>query len=301
MIARSEVGSVTDVVHEAYRSLNLAYRQIGEDQTTDRSKAAYSPVVLGAVEGSEQAVARETLVEDLNDIIGHTAARIGEHLAALSSLYLPSPEGVYRDHPIVQDAENQRSPRSAAFTLARGILEGVSMFAWVAGLDSDQDERLRRTASISIWSAHFADRANGSTLEEGARRRGKAANVGVIPKLTQTTMIKDSLGSDGLRLYSRWSGRAHHAPWAGVPALLRKDHGHLVAYSSALEQPAHLELAADVAKLIHLQLDLMIDVLGKKRFPLVDELPTLEKYLRRASNIASTEVAKQGVSDSELI
>ena len=37
----------------------------------------------------------------------------------------------------------------------------------------------------------------------------------------------------------------------------------------------------------------MIDVLGKKRFPLVDELPTLEKYLRHTSDMAATEVAQQ--------
>lgn len=286
-------GSVTDVVHEAYRFLSDTYRAVGEDRVVDRTKAVFQPLLLGAEDGTEQAVAREMLASDLQDIIGHTGARIGEHVAALTALYQPSAPELRRNHPLVEAAENQRAPRSAAFTVARSILEGVSMFAWVCDAGVTQTERLRRTASISIWSAHYADIAHGSSTEPLVKARAKTADVGDPNWFNPTRVIKVALGASGSRLYAVWSGRAHHAPWAGLPGLLQRDHGDAVAYSSALEQPAQLELAADVTMLIRKQLDIMIDVLGKRRTADVGELERLEKYLRHCAEGAAEIVARQ--------
>lgn len=290
-----QVGSVTDIVHEAYRVLCVVYQAVGADREVDPSKRVR--LELESPDDSAQARARLALADFLNEIIGHTATRIGEHLSALRTLYQPSPRAVRRDHPFVQEAENRRSPRSASFTVARGILEGVSMFAWVSDSKVSHTEWLRRTASVSIWSAHYADRANGTSTKADAIKTANTANIGQIPRFTQTGVVEDSLGDFGTKLYGAWSGRAHHAPWAGLPGLLQTDHGDAVTYSAALEQPAHIELATDVTILIRIHLDCMVEMHGKRRTRAVDELVTLEAYLRRASDVARAAVAEQQAVD----
>jgi hypothetical protein len=237
---------------------------------------------------------------------GDIGVRVVHHVQALGVAYCPrdpDPTG-----PQSKWDARQLWPKSAAFTLARGVLEGVSVCCWLMAPSVQPTERVRRVALLELWSAKHSDSDSGepsalpdaiAQVEElghavvDAQRNPGILRAGMPPaRFSFSGAIREVFGAEGVQDYSRWSGRAHHALWAskGTMNILRTRQGEREGFvlNSVLEEPAHLLVAARVAELLARLVDDKAAYYGQGRDG--TELRKQSRYLRECADAARAEM-----------
>lgn len=234
------------------------------------------------------------LVDMLRRSLGELGPRALDHVKSLSHVYLPTGLGGSSRWGSGESGEQAAWPRSAAFTLARGFLEGATTAMWLSEPGAGLSERLRRTLAVHRWSAHHADRAGASS---GATERiaalAERTGFGPVAMIKHSKVIEKVMGGGGLLLYARWSGRAHSAPWVGQQALRESDVVGGSHFSFDLEQPEHVHLAVDVAGIAALLVKCHADYFGKFALPELARLQELRHSLAETAEYVQQQVLAQ--------
>jgi len=254
-----------DLLTWAYCSLRDAWRSLSNDEDCDEA-APWNQWLEGT---GDPVTECEMLLQKAQWTAADAAKSVLHHLRLFARAYPPD---AFADDGL----DPNGWPGFASYTLARVVLEGAAISAWL--LTPDPDERCRRSARLELWSACERRKDGHSPLSgqpgsveavqaivEGAdfevREFGRAAesgrDVGVVidghPRPFHTTeAVRTLLGPQGKTYYHSWSGAAHHAPWALIPwtrmHLADNDAGlHL---STLVLEDKHVELAADIATVL---------------------------------------------------
>jgi hypothetical protein len=249
----------------AYCSLRDAWQTLSTDKDCD--EAAPWNQWMNASTGP--VTEREILLQVAQLAAADAGKSVLHHLRLLARAYPPD--------ALADDGLDPNGwPGFASYTVARAVLEGAAVIAWL--LQPDHDERCRRSARLQLWSAcelrkgALAPPAGqpGSVeaiqaIVEGAgfevREFGRATeggrDVGVVidgqPRPFYTSeAVRTLLGPRGKAYYHGWSGTAHHAPWALMPwtTIRRADNDAGLHLSTSVFEDKHVELAADIATVI---------------------------------------------------
>lgn len=247
----------------AYSSLRDAWQTLSTDE--DCGQAA--PWNQWLSEGTDDPVTeREMLLQVAQLTAADAGKSVLHHLRLLAWAYPPD--------ALTDDGLDPNGwPGFASYTLARAVLEGAAVVAWL--LQPDPDERCRRSARMQLWSACELRKGGlgppagqPSSVEaiqaivEGAgyevRGFGRAVDGGrdvavVIdgqPRpFYSAEAVRILLGQQGKTFYHGWSGTAHHAPWALMPwtTIHHVDNDTGLHLSTYVFEDKHVELAADIA------------------------------------------------------
>ncbi|MEV6620297.1 hypothetical protein AB0M83_13065 [Amycolatopsis sp. NPDC051106] len=281
----------------AYQVVRDAWHALSMDQQCDESAPwdQWEPL-----EGPDESAGGRTRLLVEAEISANNAVRgVLHHLRSLAMIYPPDALQDSGLHP-------NGWPGFAAFTLARTLLEGTALAAWL--LPADPGERLYRSARFHLWSA-CEQRSGGATIppdERGSveytQRLAKDAGFDVRPfgkdyghgrniaiyqggqpkPFHSLAPVRCLIDVDGKSLYHQWSATAHYASWAHQPwtslSLARGETG-LLASTLAFEDK-HVELAADVSSIVREAGNAVGTYYGRKTESFADRLEQVETHLR---------------------
>ncbi|WP_147251789.1 hypothetical protein [Blastococcus sp. TF02-8] len=276
------VPTFTEFIHYQYRAMHDQLTECAQNAERDENAPAFTSEALYAQPEDAPHTSEETLNMAARIIVAGLGIRVRQHVGALALTYAPSdPAPEWGGIPF---DVRECWPGSAAFTIARSVLEGVSSACWILAPSAEPVTRLRRVACIELWSAYNNDMAgmqpsmlpSTRDLVQGAgfdiseknnRQPGLKEGDGRPLSFSYQVAVREVFDQEGVAWYKRWSGRAHHALWASRNTIgyqeEARDAGPGFSFKSSMEVPAHVDLASNMASVLARYVDDMATFYGR--------------------------------------
>jgi hypothetical protein len=251
---------VIDALHLAYANLRSAWRNTVQDRRIGENPPSGERLI--GPEGSP-ITDKELLLHGAELMAVDASKSVLHHLRSLAKMYRA-------DGELGDELDRDEWPGTGAYSVARAVLEGTAMVAWLMAPDIDLDERVLRASLIGLWSANEDRRppspdpnvwtledwkkavtSCGLEVKEAGYKLGMKVD-GKVRTFGQSSVIRETLGQPGGALYAEWSGVAHHAAWAvgNWSAYEIAEDGGGVHSHTKLGQKRHALMASDVAKVV---------------------------------------------------
>ncbi|WP_143086629.1 hypothetical protein [Lentzea flaviverrucosa] len=251
---------MTDALHLAYAALRTGWRDTLQDRRSGENAPGFERVI-----GAEDApiTDKELLLQGAELMAVDASKSVLHHLRSLTKMYRA-------DGGPGAELDQDEWPGTGAYSVARAVLEGTAMVAWLMAPDIDLDERVLRASLVGLWSAKEDRRppsadpdvwteedwkkavtSCGLEVKEAGYKLGVKVD-GKVRTFGQSSVIRETLGQSGSALYAEWSGVAHHAAWAvgNLSAYQIAEDGRGFRSHTKRGYKRHLGMAAEVAEVL---------------------------------------------------